>query len=56
MLTNPLARDVTVVLIVKTVIVIAAALFVFGPGQRPTLDAAAVDARLTATQDTPPHE
>jgi hypothetical protein len=54
MLKNPLARDVTVVLIVKTAIVIAAALFVFGPGQRPVIDAAAVDARLTVNQDTTP--
>jgi hypothetical protein len=54
MFKNPLARDVTVVLVVKTVIVIAAALFVFGPSQRPVVDAAAVDARLTASQDTAP--
>lgn len=52
MLKNPLARDVTVVLVVKTMIVIAAALFVFGPSQRPAVDAAAVDARLTSNQDT----
>jgi hypothetical protein len=54
MFKNPLARDVTVVLAIKTMIVIAAALFVFGPSQRPVIDAAAVDARLTANQDTIP--
>jgi hypothetical protein len=42
MFRNPLARDVTVVLVIKTLIVIAAALFVFGPSQRPNIDAASV--------------
>jgi hypothetical protein len=50
MFNSPLARDVTVVLVVKTIIVIAAALFVFGPSQRPVIDAAAVDARLLTTE------
>jgi hypothetical protein len=50
MLNNPLTRDVTVVLVVKTIIVIAAALFVFGPGQRPHIDASAVDARLMTSE------
>ena len=50
MFRNPLARDVTVVLVVKTVIVIAAALFVFGPSQRPHVDAAAVDALISSPQ------
>jgi hypothetical protein len=52
MFRNPLARDVTVVLVVKAMIVIAAALFVFGPSQRPVVDASAIDARLTSNQDT----
>ncbi len=50
MFRNPLARDVTVVLVIKTVIVIAAALFVFGPSQRPAIDAAAVDALISSPQ------
>ncbi|HVY20649.1 MAG TPA: hypothetical protein VHA70_11320 [Bauldia sp.] len=54
MFRNPLARDVTVVLVLKTVIVIAAALFVFGPSQRPYIDAAAVDQRITSTQEISP--
>jgi hypothetical protein len=45
-LANPLARDVAAVFVVKAAIVIAAALFVFGPAARPAVDAAAVKARL----------
>jgi hypothetical protein len=54
MFKNALARDVTVVLVLKTAIVIAAALFVFGPSQRPRIDAAAVDQRLISTQESVP--
>lgn len=43
---HPLARDVLVVIAIKLVVVIAAALFVFGPGQRPKLDAGSVETRL----------
>jgi hypothetical protein len=50
MFNYPLVRDVTVVLVIKTIIVIAAALFVFGPSQRPHIDAAAVDARLMTSE------
>ena len=46
MLKHPLARDVAVVVAIKTVIVIAAAFLVFGPHQRPAVDAAAVSALL----------
>lgn len=42
MFKNPLARDVAVVLAIKFAIVIAAGLFVFGPSQRPMVDASAV--------------
>jgi len=49
MFKNPLARDVAVVLAIKTVIVVAAALFVFGPRQRPVIDAAAVNALFAAS-------
>jgi hypothetical protein len=48
MFKNPLARDVAVVLAVKTAIVLAAAFFVFGPAQRPAIDAGAVQ-RLIAS-------
>ena len=43
MFKHPLARDVAVVIAIKTVIVVAAALFVFGPAQRPVIDRAAVE-------------
>jgi hypothetical protein len=47
MLAHPLARDVFVVILVKFAVVIAVALFVFGPKQRPHIDAGAVEWRLT---------
>ncbi len=43
---HPLARDVMVVVAVKLTVVIAAALFLFGPGQRPRIDAASIETRL----------
>ena len=46
MLAHPLARDIFVVIIVKLAVVIAVALFVFGPTQRPHIDAGAVESRL----------
>jgi hypothetical protein len=46
MLAHPLARDVFVVIAVKLVVVIAVAMFVFGPTQRPHMDAGAVESRL----------
>ena len=44
MLNRPLARDVAVIVAIKAAIVIAAAIFVFGPKQRPVVDTAAVEA------------
>ncbi len=49
MLKNRLAREVTFVVVVKTVVILAAAFFVFGAKQRPLVDAAAVEQRLMAT-------
>ncbi len=43
---HPLAREVAFVLAVKLMIILAAALFVFNPGRRPRIDAAAVQARF----------
>jgi hypothetical protein len=43
---HPLARDVFVVILAKLAVVIAVALFVFGPTQRPHIDAGAVESRL----------
>ncbi len=43
---HPVTRDVVVVVAVKLAIVIAAALFVFGPAQRPRIDVGAVRERM----------
>jgi len=43
---NMLAREVAVAVSVKLAIIIAAAFFIFGPGQRPRIDAGSVQARL----------
>lgn len=48
MLRHPLAREVAVIVAIKTAIVIAAAIFVFGPKQRPVVDTAAIEALLGA--------
>jgi len=41
-----LARDVLVAFVVKTALVVAAAMFLFAPSQRPNVDAGAVATRL----------
>ncbi len=41
-----LKREVAVAFTLKIVVVVAAALFVFGPGQRPRIDAEIVAMRL----------
>src|SRR5271170_2570102 len=48
---HPLARDVVVVVAIKLVLVIAAATFLFGPGQRPRIDAGAIATRLIDSKD-----
>jgi hypothetical protein len=48
MFQNRLAREVATVVVVKTAIVLLAAFFVFGPRQRPTIDATAVEQHLMA--------
>ena len=45
-----LTRDVIVVVAIKLLVVITAALFVFGPGQRPKLDAGTVETRLIGAE------
>jgi len=49
MFKNPLARDVTVALIVKMLVVVAASVFIFGPGSRPVVNAASVSALLLSS-------
>lgn len=39
MLKHPLAREVAIIFAIKTALVIAAGLLVFGPKQRPAIDA-----------------
>jgi hypothetical protein len=43
---HPLAREVAAVVAVKLAIVVAAALFVFGPKQRPAVDDAGMQVRI----------
>ena len=49
-----LGRDIAVVIAVKLVVVVAAAVFLFGPAQRPRVDADRVLARLTETDSVNP--
>jgi len=42
-----LLRDVIVVVAAKVILVIAAGLFVFGPANRPNIDSASVESRLS---------
>jgi hypothetical protein len=43
---HPLARDIVVVIAAKFILVIAAAILVFGPDRRPKIDAESVGSRL----------
>jgi hypothetical protein len=54
MLRHPLAREVAIVVAIKTAVVIAAAIFVFGPKQRPVVDTAAVEALIVPPPVTIP--
>lgn len=46
MLQHPLAREVVLVVTVKTFLVLAAGLLLFGPAQRPRLTAGSVEDRV----------
>jgi hypothetical protein len=46
MLRHPLVPEVTFALAVKLIVIVAAALFVFSPGQRPRIDAESMQQRL----------
>jgi hypothetical protein len=48
---HPLARDVVVVVAIKLALLIAAATFLFGPGQRPRIDAGSIATRLIDSKD-----
>ncbi|MDQ6704274.1 MAG: phosphoglycerate mutase [Pseudomonadota bacterium] len=52
---HPLAREVAFAVAVKLMILVAAAVFVFGPGHRPRIDAASVQERLIGVSPAAPH-
>lgn len=54
MLGPPLRRDIVIVLVAKLAVVIAAALFVFSPAQRPKVNGSAVERRLLGTSTPAP--
>jgi hypothetical protein len=43
---HPLVPEVTLALVIKLIIILAAALFVFSPRQRPRIDATSMEQRL----------
>ncbi|MBV9221045.1 MAG: hypothetical protein JO366_08815 [Methylobacteriaceae bacterium] len=51
---HPLAREVTFAVVVKLAIVVAAGVFIFGPGQRPVIDASSVQQRLIGVMQPSP--
>jgi hypothetical protein len=48
---RPLSKDLVLVIAVKLAVVIAAALFVFGPRQLPRIDAGSIETRLMGATD-----
>jgi len=50
----PLAREAAFAVAVKLMVILAAAFFVFGPGQRPKIDAASVRERLIGASTATP--
>ena len=46
MFRHPLARDVAVVFAIKIALIVAAGVFVFGPRQRPAIDAQSTQQHL----------
>lgn len=51
---HPLVPEIIFALTVKLAVIVAAALFVFSPGQRPRIDAALMQERLTGTVPASP--
>jgi hypothetical protein len=51
---DSLAREVTVAVVVKLAVVIGAAFFIFGPKQRPVVDASSVQTRLIGMDQSSP--
>jgi hypothetical protein len=46
---HPLFPEITLAIAIKLIVVLAAALFVFSPRQRPRIDAASMQERLIGT-------
>jgi len=51
---NSLARDIAVVVVIKLQVVIAAAVFVFGPKQRLRVDAGSIERRFSGASEIAP--
>ncbi|MCI0598702.1 MAG: hypothetical protein L0Y50_09210 [Beijerinckiaceae bacterium] len=51
----PLVPEITLALAAKFFVILAAALFVFSPRQRPHVDAASVEARMMGIAPASPH-
>ena len=51
MSSHPLSKDLILAMTVKLAIVIAAALFVFGPRQLPRIDAGSIETRMMGATD-----
>jgi hypothetical protein len=51
---HPLVPEITFALAVKLIVILAAAFFVFSPGQRPRIDAASMRERLIGTSTASP--
>jgi regulator of protease activity HflC (stomatin/prohibitin superfamily) len=54
MFRHPLAREVAIIVLVKTLIVLAAGLFVFGPAQRLRVDEAGALGRILESRQSLP--
>jgi hypothetical protein len=54
MFKHPLAREISLAVVVKLAIVIGAAFFIFGPKQRPAIDPLSVQTRLIGAIQTNP--
>jgi hypothetical protein len=55
MFRHPLARDVALIVAIKFALIVAAAVFVFGPRQRPAIDAQATQEHLFDARVLPPN-
>jgi hypothetical protein len=52
MVTSGLRRNLVIVLAIKAAVILLAALFVFGPSQRPRIDPGTLDRRILGNPDS----